>query len=114
MKLNTIEIQYILIIKEIGVGHFIYPEKKTIFGKESEENKNKEHCLNIANTIKAIYKIFEIKAGNKFAKILIKKYFYKGICSKFKNEEIVKELLSIYKINKKKKRKKIIRKKKIL
>ena len=113
-KLMKINKKNNVIIKEIGVGHFIYPEKKTIFGKESEENKNKEHCLNIANTIKAIYKIFEIKAGNKFAKILIKKYFYKGICSKFKNEEIVKELLSIYKINKKKKRKKIIRKKKIL
>ncbi len=62
----------------------------------------KKYCLNIVTTIKAFYKILNVNVGKNYGNFLLKSHFYGGICSYFKKEEIVKDLLDQYKREKEK------------
>ena len=94
------------LVNEIGVTHFTHPGSHVFFSRFSGRDNMKKYCLNIVTTIKAFYKILNVNVGKNYGNFLLKSHFYGGICSYFKKEEIVKDLLDQYKIEKEKEKEK--------
>ena len=94
------------LVNEIGVTHFTHPGSHVFFSRFSGRDNMKKYCLNIVTTIKAFYKILNANVGKNYGNFLLKSHFYGGICSYFKKEEIVKDLLDQYKREKEKEKEK--------
>ena len=84
------------LVEEIGVTHFTHPGSHVFFSRFSGRDNMKKYCLNIVTTIKTFYQILHIYIGRNYGNFLLKSHFYGGICSYFKKEDIVKELLEQY------------------
>ena len=83
-------------VEEIGVTHFTHPGSHVFFSRFSGKDNMKKYCLNIVTTIKTFYQILHIYIGKHYGNFLLKSHFYGGICSYYKKEDIVKELLEQY------------------
>ena len=90
------------LVEEIGVSHFIHPGSHVFFSRFSNQENLKKYCLNIVNTIKSFYEVTILGIGKYYGNFLLKSHFYGGICSYFKKEEKVKDLLDQYKREKEK------------
>ena len=92
-------------INKIGVAHFVHPGSHVFFRRFSNKQNRKKYCLNIVNTIKALYAVLRNK-GKRYGNFLLTTHFYRGHCAYYRKQESVKALLKYYKSNKKRKIKK--------
>ena len=92
-------------INKIGVAHFVHPGSHVFFRRFSNKKNRLKYCLNIVNTIKALYAVLRNK-GKRYGNFLLTTHFYRGHCAYYRKQESVKALLKYYKSNKKRKIKK--------
>ena len=92
-------------INKIGVAHFVHPGNHIYFKRFSNKKNRLKYCLNIVNTIKALYAVLRNK-GKRYGNFLLTTHFYRGHCAYYRKQESVKALLKYYKSNKKRKIKK--------
>ena len=94
------------LIEEIGVTHFTHPGSHVFFSRFSGKQNMKKYCLNIVTTIKTFYQILNYNIGKNYGNFLLRGHFHGGICSHFKKEDIVKDLLDQYRKEKEKEKEK--------
>ena len=92
-------------INKIGVAHFVHPGNHIYVKRFSNKKNRLKYCLNIVNTIKALYAVLRNK-GKRYGNFLLTTHFYRGHCAYYRKQESVKALLKLYKSNKKRKIKK--------
>ena len=90
-------------VKKIGVAHFIHPGSHVFFRRFSNKQNRKKYCLNIVNTIKALYAIKRYRSARLYGNKILRTHFYNWPCARYKKDENVQQLLEYYKSHRKKK-----------